>query len=414
MQWIINKREDLIWLIGSSLLSFILAAAYFILTGCFNVSTSLASIILVIFWSIGFDISHLFASYTRTYFDPIYFRANRFELIGVLLVLLVGPIYLLIAYRLHDLDSIRALITVLTYFTLSFAYYHLIKQHWGFISLYRTKNGETNPITRKLDALILVSGLMYPYIKYYLFSYTPITSTKILPVEVWQLLVSNLFIGGGSCIILTASCQFFPKFRSSISKFMLYMAIICCSIGAAIIIARNCDLQKFMNIAATICVVIFCISIATALMFLLKSRTINYPKWLLMIVVIATHNIIYSLPLTLPLVYACVTIFHNMQYHRIVYFVNQAKYLDSLTKIAKTQFGFAAKIVSSLSLYSGLTILFSLTMGGIVYITSLLVKQEIYIYLVLMLFWGMAWHHYILDSMIWHHRHDKELKTVFT
>src|SRR5947207_1431933 len=43
------------------------------------------------------------------------------------------------------------------------AYYHLVKQHYGFMVLYKKKNNDLAPIDNALDRLFLLFAFNYPF-----------------------------------------------------------------------------------------------------------------------------------------------------------------------------------------------------------------------------------------------------------
>src|SRR5262249_55442343 len=46
------------------------------------------------------------------------------------------------------------------------AYYHLVKQHYGFMILYKKKNNDLAPIDNGLDRLLLLFAFNYPFIAF--------------------------------------------------------------------------------------------------------------------------------------------------------------------------------------------------------------------------------------------------------
>src|SRR3977135_80608 len=46
------------------------------------------------------------------------------------------------------------------------AYYHLVKQHYGFMVLYKKKNGDLAPIDNALDRLLLLFAFNYPFVAF--------------------------------------------------------------------------------------------------------------------------------------------------------------------------------------------------------------------------------------------------------
>jgi hypothetical protein len=46
------------------------------------------------------------------------------------------------------------------------AYYHLVKQHYGFMVLYKKKNNDLAPIDNALDRLLLMFAFNYPFVAF--------------------------------------------------------------------------------------------------------------------------------------------------------------------------------------------------------------------------------------------------------
>ena len=141
-QWIISKREDLTWFIGSSVVSY---AALAMLVAGFPILP------LQIFWFFGVDGPHVLATVTRTYLD----RAERRRLgahLWVLFPLLaVGPVMAIAGHA-----SLFFLLAV------CWQHFHIVKQHFGFVMLYKAKNNERDPRDLALDRWFLLGSLFVP------------------------------------------------------------------------------------------------------------------------------------------------------------------------------------------------------------------------------------------------------------
>jgi hypothetical protein len=104
------------------------------------------------FWSVGFDGTHIFATASRTYFDPEARRRDATLLYGSAAILFaLGP-----ALVLFGLKHLLALIVAV------WAYYHVIRQHYGFLVLYKVKNGDMAPRDNLLDRAFLGVMLIAP------------------------------------------------------------------------------------------------------------------------------------------------------------------------------------------------------------------------------------------------------------
>src|SRR5436190_9224657 len=147
LRWIISTRDDLIWFIGSVLSSYALLALY--------VSGLLPLIPMVALWAILIDAPHVFGTFSRTYFDRAE-RKNRARLLwGSLLFFAIGPVLVLAGAGF-----------VFLFVAALWAYYHLVKQHYGFMVLYKKKNCDLARIDNVLDRLLLLFAFNYPFVEF--------------------------------------------------------------------------------------------------------------------------------------------------------------------------------------------------------------------------------------------------------
>src|ERR1041385_3246995 len=145
--WIISARQDLIWFIGSVASSYALLVLY--------VTGILPLIPMVAGWAILIDAPHVFGTFSRTYFDKSEWRSRKRLLLGSLLFFMVGPALVLLGAGF-------------TFFFIAalWAYYHLVKQHYGFMVLYKKKNNDLAPIDNALDRLLLLFAFNYPFVAF--------------------------------------------------------------------------------------------------------------------------------------------------------------------------------------------------------------------------------------------------------
>lgn len=140
--WIISQRDDLIWFIGSALVGYL---ALSLMWGGFPVFP------IQVIWMLGIDGPHVLATVTRTYFD----RQARKELGPALWVivpfLLVGPI-----------AGYFGQLSLFFLFAVCWQHFHIVKQHYGFVMLYKAKNKERNKFDLKLDRWFLIGSLWVP------------------------------------------------------------------------------------------------------------------------------------------------------------------------------------------------------------------------------------------------------------
>lgn len=278
--WIISGAEDLTWFIGSSLVSYAvlaLMAAGFPFTPLYLV------------WLLGIDGPHIWATITRTYFDP-----NERRRLGLLVwfivpAMIVGP--LLVAAGAETLFYMGAI---------TWLHFHIAKQHFGFVMLYKHKAGERDRIDYVLDRWFLLSSLMLPFARFLV-----TTTFTALPQQPGYRGLETLVLGAYVCLL-------------------------------AVFLGRQFLLWK-------------------------SGRPLNGPKLLLMATVVPLQWITFAYAATMPdgLARAGVVLglFHSFQYHRLMWFHNHNHYSDP--RVAPTS-GLAATLARRFVYYAGAAVLLHL------------------------------------------------------
>jgi hypothetical protein len=135
-------------------------------------------------------------------------------------------------------------------------------------------------------------------------------------------------------------------------------------------------------------------------------KQVNVPKLLLLAAAVPMNWIVLRLlePVQPPTAaalaaVATLTIYHNIQYHRIIWFHNRNKYGRSTSK----NYGAASTISKSVWSY----IAFALIFGALYHIPHYTVVKPDSFWMAFI--WGGAFTHYYLDSKIWRVRRDAQL-----
>ncbi len=158
--WLMGIRADLVWIIlsagiGWAYLGLILGAGSGLenpLTdsfatlqiGDFALPLSLG-LVVVASWAVVLDAPHLFATLARTVLDPEEWRVRGGVLVASFGFFLLGPALILTPRWLSSAGFLppeaMALgsVVFLVFFRL-WAYYHVVRQHWGFLRLYARRN----------------------------------------------------------------------------------------------------------------------------------------------------------------------------------------------------------------------------------------------------------------------------------
>jgi hypothetical protein len=292
MRWIVNPRVDLLWFIGGCLAAYALLGAH---------AFYRVDMIAVWFaWVVVLDSPHFFATISRTYLDREEMKARRGLLLGSLAWFLVGPAVVGIAWLLMQagVSSYRnAWTTFLLLFNI-WAYWHVVRQHFGFLRLYERKGGETDAFDLKLDAALLYGGLLLPFGAFALRHPEARPQFGLGPEPGREMFVVAALEFAFAALVATYVVRQVAKWR--------------------------------------------------------RGEPLNGAKLLFLLAVIPLYAVIclWDATLSAPLLgfAAFVTIFHDLQYHAIVWFHNRNRY--QAPGVDPERFGLAAKVSSSLAVYA--------------------------------------------------------------
>ena len=325
LRWIIGARDDLIWFIGSVVSSYMLLFLY--------VGGIVPLVPMVAFWAIMIDAPHVFGTFSRTYFDRTE-RKNRARLLwGSLLFFAVGPVMVLAGFGF-----------VFLFVAALWAYYHLVKQHYGFMVLYKKKNGDLARVDNVLDRSLLLFAFNYPFVAF--IARDPAAMAR----------VPALLRGG---------------------------------------------VNGFAKLLLVGTVAIFVVWLGRQVQRAFTGEPLNVPKYLLLAAAIPMHWIVLLTPMPhKPIaIVAILTIYHNFQYHRLIWFHNQ-KYKS------REKYGAAEVISRRVIYYIAFGIIFGVIYQGPRQILNYLGPGTLAVQLGISFLWGYAFIHYYLDSKIWRVRRD--------
>ncbi|MEO8049242.1 MAG: hypothetical protein ABI833_02400 [Acidobacteriota bacterium] len=162
-RWIISQRQDLIWFIGSALISYLAL-------GLMTLGVGVALIQFI--WFFGIDGPHVQSTITRTYFD----KAERARLGWFLWI----PVPLLLWGPAMVWAGGAGLFFL---FAVCWQQFHIVKQHFGFMMLYKAKNKDRDRTDFLLDRWLLLSSLLIPLGMFVLRTQPIITNT--FPLLAW-------------------------------------------------------------------------------------------------------------------------------------------------------------------------------------------------------------------------------------
>jgi len=394
--WIINWKADLVWYVGSSLAGWFYVllvlhlgqghkdplhdAFYTLSLGSLSFNLNLYLVVFVS-WAFFVDSPHLWATISRTYLDPDAWIRHRRELLLALGFFAIGPVAVLTPYLIGFVIPLDAGATTrgeelyFAFFRL-WAYHHVVRQHWGFLNLYKRKNGDLDdPVENRADAWFFNLSLYLPLL---MFVSAP-----------WYREMGFPLAAGGLFGTILAT-----QMLHSVSL-ILYLGVV---VGYILY-----QTARWLNGVER-----------------------NGPKLLFLFSIVPLHFIVFAEPLLGYFVVPIVTVGHNLQYHRIVWTYGQNKYAGDDTgryRLAKPVFRHLwlyvlLGVVFTFAFHRGpwidflektLSIYFDLwILQGIGLVAGLKnpVKAGIGAQVIGLLFTGWSLHHYYLDGKIWHINHD--------
>jgi hypothetical protein len=279
-RWIVGRGADAAFVIGSSAAGYL----YLILYAALHVPVSW----LWWTWSLAFDGTHIFGTASRTYFDSQARRRDTRLLFGSLaFFFLLGPAMVLAGWK----GWLALMVGV-------WAYYHVARQHYGFLMLYRIKHRE-DPRTQALDHRFLMAMLIAPPLHRFFIHH---------PEE----------LGLPKRLALASIAPW--------AEAVLWLVLAWLAVRYAV--------QLHTQAAA--------------------GHALNRPKLLLLASVIPLHWLTFAF-MSWQAAVPTVTIVHNLQYHALIWFHNRNRYGGA------SSFGrIPAAVSRSLLVYAGLAVAFSL------------------------------------------------------
>lgn len=362
--WIMSKHQDLFWIFGGALASLLVLATLLLYP------ISLLWVYWI--WIIIFDNTHLWSTYSRTYFDKNFLKENKPLIWGSLIFFFI-PILFAFYYAWNPN---KQFLDTFLFLAQTWAIYHVVRQHYGYLSLYDRKNttSHINHLINKYFLFILIGGSYLHFLFFHPFNrkvagFSPIEENSI-----------TLKLAVLLKIILMAAL-FFYAIRSFIKrKEISFQAI-------------------FFNLA--------CI--------LLYGSIFLYFAYLEPFFTSATSPLQFFMGVGIM-----ISIFHDLQYHGLVWYHNKNKYANQTEKSAGNPFGLATILNRNFFSYCFFALVFSIFYGVFLWFTGEYpwldgkVYQSGFIPIAFGVWWGFLFHHYYLDQKIWHIKKSLDLQKSFS
>lgn len=378
VQWLISPASDLSWLLGSVLVAYAMFWAF--------LSGWLSFFQVSLIWVFMFHGPHFWGTLSRTYADREQFKRRRRLFLGALWWFAVGPVIvglgLLIQFAtpasVTNPSGGADLIRLFFFLAAIWAFHHVVKQHFGFLALYRAKHAEFH----KWDFL---------FHKYYLL------------ISLWM----------PALIILTNNQDLAMEIPGAYSYVLANGAA-----GYKVYVST----QEYFRIGCTwtfwSCQGLY---VGSLILRLIRGQSLNFPLLLLIAccVPLTWFVIMTSLESKIPFAHLVLvpilTTYHNLQYHGLIWHYNRHKYRVSREDSERRQrHGWAVPLNKNIFVYALFGLIYTLATIGIEkYNLDLSLGGVTWAPVMFQaFFWGFAFHHYYIDSKIWKASEDADLRAV--
>ena len=310
-------------------------------------------------WLLGVDGPHMMATYSRTYLDKTTWRDRPRLLLLSLAAFAAGPLAIAAGLAVGSDGPFFAFLAIAT----AYGYHHVVRQHWGFLALYRARGRDHGRAGFLIDKWGLYLGSWAPYFGFL------VTHEKTRPLmglapsaPPWLAWPFMAIWGLATVAMITSGLVSGSRVKTA------YAAVVLVLHGAAYFVVGRFE-------------PVYSASSGPDEDFLLLS------------VMLST--------------------FHASQYVALVYLHNRSRFGDGGAGAAS----WISSSVARFALVCGLFTLAYLAMAssaGVFPVIRSFVGAKIgdvsINRVALSLWWGLALHHYVLDQKIWRIKDDPELR----
>ncbi|MCE9670616.1 hypothetical protein LY474_22680 [Myxococcus stipitatus] len=353
--WLVDRRHDLISTVGG-------LGASLALVGL-HVWGGVSALVLWWAWVLVLDGPHLFATVSRTYLDAREWGTRRRLLLGSLAWFGAGPLCFAVSVAV---GSKLPFVLFLTFASL-WAYWHVVRQHYGLMVLYQRKGGESSLVDRRLDGVTLYVGLLAPFVAFAVTHPSARRQLGLTGAPTWESALAAACFALALAVVVTNAARQVWRWRA----------------GQRV----NGPKLLMLGAALGLSALVFWPSIAARMDFMMFA--------------------------------VAVTAFHNVQYHGVVWFYHRNRYHSPGADTAS--FGWAPKVSQRFLVYAACGVVFTLLYRGLgcgfgthpgcggfdskLALGAGLTLRDFMAGFI----WGFALHHYYLDQRIWRVSRDAGL-----
>ena len=369
--WLLSQQQDLLFLIGSVAVPFVLLGLWF--------ARIVTATQVMLLWVFVFHGPHFWATWSRTIVDRQWWKTRSHDFWMSARWFLAGPIIVGISLLIQAGTGWNGIEQTFLFGAAVWAYHHVVKQHFGFMALYRAKAGEFDRAELMIHKRWLVASLWLPVL---------IALTNHVH---WISLVPFLMWFGQNVVGTESYLWAASGFATAATWTFVGLQLL--AIGS---LARRWVIGRTINVGETL--------VAAAAVSI---------HWVAVTAILSPNAPTEGLA---PYIFVpLVTMFHNVQYQALVWHYNKTKYVDEPSNESG---GLARTVNRNIGVFLGAGLLYTLATIGLEYwpsfvgldwkaaspawLTSFLVAC----------IWGFSFIHYDFDAKIWKVSVDPELRRV--
>lgn len=354
-QWIESKTYDLAFIFGGSILTLMVPLL---------ASWAPLALLPLFFWGwvFFFEGSHFWATYSRTFMDFKFTKENR----GVLLFSLIFLVLPAVMVAISSASQNPLAMNLYGFFIFTWSLYHNTRQHYGFVSIYNRKanaSHETMELFRWGMYLTTYAPMAHFFLSYKLGADFP-----------------GFFGGLTSSSFFSSVVLNFPMVLSAVS--LLYFGFLA---------ARVFSGKPQSGSPISLVYILNCFIFYNLMFYVVAAKGPFFPGY-------------ENFGQKLMVVSIMNSMFHNIQYHAMVWFYSKKRYAEAPNE---GFFGWAKAVNSKFGTYAMASLLFSTFFTLVFWLRAEIpffgsgVSSGSWTNLAYMIYFGIVGHHFYLDQKIW-------------
>lgn len=413
-----NERKDWLYIIFSSVSGFALVGFYLLLKAVFPGNPELSLLVTFLIYAVFFDVRHLFSTYSRTYLDKVYLHENKSWLHISFAAIILIPLLALLWIARGDYFSYNTgiVFTYLLRMTTVLGFYHLVKQNWGFMAIYKKKMNEPDDGSDRWEKWMLLSGSFIPFVLAAIIYpvWFPSEQSFIYPEfhladymnRMWNAIAFYTVLFSIALLLVGYVFKSRPQYKYVSRNLGLFFLGVFVLMKALL----NWGMIVLYAVLAGV-VILFLVAAFMSIRKAVKQQLFNRKKWAVLVASLVLYGGILLLPVeNKSVLVMAVTIPHNIQYLTFVNFFN-AKFYSNSPK----DHGLAKRMSQKVGFFIMVSVVYAVVYESFRTGTRFLplgVPEETQYVIgnaIAVVFLSMSLHHYYLDAVIWRVRKDKDI-----